>query len=331
MAAIEAEIIETQTNQTALMPVMNLSLAGERRSQLVKFTQSIMVDGTDFGKIPGTSKPTLLKPGAEKLTSFFGLRPRYELVESVTDWTGAAHGGEPFFYFLYRCSLWRGDTCIAEADGSCNSFESKYRYRKSERACPSCGAASIRKSREEWGGGWYCSECKAKFKKGDTDIESQETGRVLNPDVADQVNTIQKMSQKRALVAVTLLAVNASEFFTQDMEDLTPGVDTETGEVKGKPEPENKSKAETKPDDHERKALVAEIRGHAARAGLAKGTDFAAWLLKSKFNTNTLHGMPMSDLWDLSKILEGLREPTTEPEPPADAHLDDYEPGTEEG
>jgi hypothetical protein len=30
------------------------------------------------------------------------------------------------------------------------------------------------------------------------------------------VNTIQKMAQKRALVAATLLAVNASEFFTQD-------------------------------------------------------------------------------------------------------------------
>jgi hypothetical protein len=33
------------------------------------------------------------------------------------------------------------------------------------------------------------------------------------------VNTIQKMAQKRALIAATLLAVNGSEFFTQDIED----------------------------------------------------------------------------------------------------------------
>jgi hypothetical protein len=43
--------------------------------------------------------------------------------------------------------------------------------------------------------------------------------RVPNPDVADVVNTIQKMAQKRALVAATLIATSASEFYTQDVED----------------------------------------------------------------------------------------------------------------
>jgi len=53
--------------------------------------------------------------------------------------------------------------------------------------------------------------------------------RIPNPDVADAVNTIQKMAQKRALVAATLIATSASEFFTQDMEDAVPaGRDMET-------------------------------------------------------------------------------------------------------
>jgi hypothetical protein len=43
---------------------------------------------------------------------------------------------------------------------------------------------------------------------------------VTNENIADQVNTIQKISQKRALVAATLLAVNGSEFFTQDSEEF---------------------------------------------------------------------------------------------------------------
>ncbi len=45
--------------------------------------------------------------------------------------------------------------------------------------------------------------------------------RIPNPDVADLVNTIQKMAQKRALVAATLIATSASEFFTQDVEDTS--------------------------------------------------------------------------------------------------------------
>ncbi len=44
--------------------------------------------------------------------------------------------------------------------------------------------------------------------------------RVPNEDIASQVNTVQKIGQKRAFVAATLIGVNASEFFTQDIEDL---------------------------------------------------------------------------------------------------------------
>src|ERR1039458_2434699 len=54
--------------------------------------------------------------------------------------------------------------------------------------------------------------------------------RIPNPDGADVVNTIQKMAQKRALVAATLLATSASEFFTQDVEDAESlGRDIDTG------------------------------------------------------------------------------------------------------
>ena len=35
--------------------------------------QSELREGPDYGTIPGTSKPTLLKPGAEKITKLLGL------------------------------------------------------------------------------------------------------------------------------------------------------------------------------------------------------------------------------------------------------------------
>jgi hypothetical protein len=44
--------------------------------------------------------------------------------------------------------------------------------------------------------------------------------RVPNDGIYDQVNTIQKMAQKRARVGATIQAVKASDMFTQDMEDL---------------------------------------------------------------------------------------------------------------
>ena len=205
------------------MPALSVTEAVQRRFAIVEFVREAMKPGVDFGCIPGTPKPTLLKPGAEKLCTLFGLTTRFQIIHSVEDWTGEAHNGEPFFYYLYRCQLWRDERVIAEGDGSCNSFEQKYRWRDAQRVCPHCGKNAIIKGKAEFGGGWLCfvkkGGCGAKFMDGDETIETQPVGRVSNPDVADQVNTIQKMGQKRALVAATLLAVNASEFFTQDEEE----------------------------------------------------------------------------------------------------------------
>ena len=233
-----------------LMPAMTLADAAERFKALTTFTRSIMRDGIDYGKVPGTDKPTLLKPGAEKLTTFFGLTTRFELIEKEEDWTGATHGGEPFFYYWYRCQLWRGDMLIAEADGSCNSWETRYRYRRGERKCPTCGQETIIQGKPQYGGGWICWKgkggCGAKFQATDPRITSQEVGRILNPNPADVVNTVVKISQKRALVATTLLAVNASEFFTQDLEDLDlSAIDVEFVDVTPAPAPEIPQKAAT--------------------------------------------------------------------------------------
>jgi hypothetical protein len=234
----ETSLATREPGSLMLMPVMSIQQAVERYGELAGFVSKLMKVDIDFGAIPGAGdKKTLLKPGAEKLATFFGLTKRFILVEKTEDWMGAEHNGEPFFNYLYRCALYSGDILIAESDASANSFESKYRYRKGERTCPECGAAAIIKGKTEYGGGWVCfgkkGGCGAKFGDGDSDITSQIVGRILNPDICDQVNTLQKMAQKRALVGAVLLAVNASEFFTQDMEDF---MDDEGGSVPtGKP------------------------------------------------------------------------------------------------
>ena len=240
-------------NAKYLAPAATLEEASERYHAFKNFVKTILVDGQDYGEIPGVSKPTLLKPGAEKLNSFFGLSAKFTLVDSEKDWTGEKHGGEPFFYFEYRCDLYRGDQFVASCDGSCNSWEKKYRYRwMNELDIPSY----IDKSKLEYKDGTI-SEFKFSIEKGETsgkygkpaeywqrfrdaiangtarkvmkkakdrEYEAYEIGgkiyAVPNHDVADQVNTIQKMAQKRAFVGASLIATNASEFFTQDIEDM---------------------------------------------------------------------------------------------------------------
>ncbi len=208
-----------------LMPVLDLAAAVRRHNFMTEIARSLMVDGVDYGVIPGTStKPTLLKPGAERLCTLFGLSPELHEVTSIEDWDGQGEGhGEPLFYYHYRVRLVKNGILLGEGDGSCSSRESKFRYRAAERRCPKCGKPAIIRGREEYGGGWLCfgkkAGCGAKFRAGDPAIESQPAERVANPDIADVVNTIQKMAHKRALVAAVLIATNASEFYAQDLED----------------------------------------------------------------------------------------------------------------
>ena len=138
-----------------------------------------------------------------------------------------------------------------EGEGSCNSWETKYRYRSADRVCPRCGATAIIKGKAEYGGGWICFNkkggCGAKYKEDDPAITSQPAGKVPNPDVADVVNTVQKMAQKRSLVAAVLNATNASDWFTQDVEDyVTDASFTEVKTVDLKPRQDEPAKQEAK-------------------------------------------------------------------------------------
>jgi len=207
-----------------LTPAADIQTTLMRYQAVKDFISGVLREGVDYGKIPGSDKPALLKAGAEKMAAFFGLTVRFELADKIEDWTGEAHGGEPFFYYRYKCLLWRGDTLIAEGEGSANSWEKKYRYRQAERVCPSCGKATIIKGKAEYGGGWVCftkkGGCGTKFPENAPEIINQEVGQIKNPDVADLVNTIQKMAQKRSLIAPILIATNTSDYFTQDVEDF---------------------------------------------------------------------------------------------------------------
>lgn len=201
------------------MPTLTVRQFTERQRMLLELKE-LLIEGVDYGVIPSTDRPTLLKPGAEKICAFFGYSPRYEEA-SIEDWRGEQHG-EPLFYYKYTCTLEKDRSPVGQGIGSCNSWESKYRYRIAGRKCPKCGQSAIMNSKFD-GGGFYCNAkkggCNAKFGASDPAISSQQMGRVPNPDFADIINTVQKMGQKRAYIAATLSATGASQYFTQDVED----------------------------------------------------------------------------------------------------------------
>jgi hypothetical protein len=241
---IEGELVETTAlahrNGGAISEwtprfAITVDQAVEVVEQKRDFMKRVMRENEHFGVIPGTTtKPVLFKPGAELLLSSMGLHPRYrDTAPAIEDWTGTEHGGEPFFRYRKTCMITRQTgpgpedyVVIAEAGGNCNSWEKKYRWRNAERICPSCGEKAIIRGKAEFGGGWLCwkkkNGCGEKFTEDDIRITKQETGQVANPDVADLANTLEKMADKRALVAATLLATGCSDIFTQDLED---GVD----------------------------------------------------------------------------------------------------------
>jgi hypothetical protein len=210
-------------NQSGVLDLPSAAAVTEKLAQVAAFQkliQGALNNGHDYGTIPGTNKPTLLKPGAEKITKLLGLADTYEVVHVIRDWD------RPLFSYEMKCrlvSLATGQV-VAEGLGQCSSYESKYRWRQGERICPECGReGAIIKGKAQYGGGWLCWKkkegCGATFPDGAETIESQAVDRIENPDVFDQINTFLKMAKKRSLVDAALSVGRLSDLFTQDMDD----------------------------------------------------------------------------------------------------------------
>ena len=94
-----------------------------RTSMLKEYVREHMSEGEDYGIIPGGNKPTLFKPGAEKLNAVFGLSPLVEILNRIEDWDAS------FVAYEVKVTLLNKRTQMVEAEGvgSCNSRERKYK------------------------------------------------------------------------------------------------------------------------------------------------------------------------------------------------------------
>ena len=72
----------------AIIDNVQLQQVQATMSKIRQFQQIIrqsFVEGHDYGVIPNTDKPTLYKPGAEKILMLLGLRSEFDIVDSTRD------------------------------------------------------------------------------------------------------------------------------------------------------------------------------------------------------------------------------------------------------
>lgn len=98
-----------------------VQLQMQKIAQFQAVVQKTLKKGHDYGEIPGTrGKPTLLKPGAEKILMLLGLSSEYEIVERVQDYE------QGFFAFTVKCILSRNGLKVTEGVGHANTREKRY-------------------------------------------------------------------------------------------------------------------------------------------------------------------------------------------------------------
>ncbi|EAX47539.1 hypothetical protein TcarDRAFT_1274 [Thermosinus carboxydivorans Nor1] len=119
-----SNIVEYNNAAISIIESVNLQQVQATMQKIAQFqalVQKTLKKDHDFGVIPGTgSKPTLLKPGAEKILMLMGLTSEYEVVEKVQDYdTG-------FFAFTVKCTILRQGLKITEGVGHANTREKRY-------------------------------------------------------------------------------------------------------------------------------------------------------------------------------------------------------------
>jgi hypothetical protein len=186
--ATELDAVPAPVTTLAVAPQVDAGELVARLDAIKQAQEQAMTKDVDYGVIPGTDKPTLYKPGAEKLSVLFQLD--VQLVNEKS-WGPGEH-----LTVISHATVFHAPTGsrLGYGEGVCTTRERKYAYRKQERVCPNCNTAAVIKGKEEYGGGWLCwakrGGCNSKWKDGAEVIESQEAGEVDNPDLPDLWNCV---------------------------------------------------------------------------------------------------------------------------------------------
>jgi hypothetical protein len=180
----------------------------QQSKKILQIKEKAMSEDVHYGIIPGCKKPSLWKAGAERLCKAFRLEPQLETTSR----------DDPNRTISWR--KWNYDE-RKEIEGTTMGY---IEYDSG------CTLVHI-PTGEVWAKNVSasCNNFESKY-------------RSLNP--YDVKNTIEKMSEKRSLVASVLIGTAASDIFTQDLEDLPQLLDVDDEPKDVKPQNNNKNKSQ---------------------------------------------------------------------------------------
>ena len=214
----ELPIVASQDRPLTVQEVSQQSLVIHR------ILTEVMVEGIHYGKIPGTDKPTLLQPGAEKICATFRLAPKYD-VEDLSE----PHNN--LFRYRVKCSIYtiRDGYFVGSAVGEASTAEEKYQWQRA--VC-----------QEQWDEA-DPTQRRKKWKEDGTHIlQIQRNG-------ADLANTCLKMATKRALISATRCSTACSDLLDVDLDEeaVADLVKEQAKEQTKDQAPAQKPKAKTPP------------------------------------------------------------------------------------
>jgi hypothetical protein len=153
----------------------------------------LMEEGVHYGRIPGTQKPSLWKPGAELLLMTFRIGPKLE-VEDLSN-------GDSIRYRVKVIGFYQPtNESLAEGIGEASTDEEKFRWR-----------AVVHE--KEW---VATPEDRRRIKYDRNGTETKQ----IRTSPADLANTVLLMAVKRGTVNLTRVVTACSDIFDQDLEDL---------------------------------------------------------------------------------------------------------------
>lgn len=209
--------------------------------------RAVMKPDIHYGVIPGTDKPTLLKQGAEVLCMAFRVADSYQVEDLSTADT-----------VRYRVTCigthQTSGIVLGSGMGEASSAEEKYKWRKAWDDEFEATPPNMRR-----------------IKKG------KYTTKQVRTEPADLANTVLKMANKRAKIAMTINVTACGDMFGQDLEDMDEALRdhlTRNGKEPGQEQaPQGRPTPQTWPDD------VFEVQFARWNKAVAAGMKTAADIL----------------------------------------------------
>jgi hypothetical protein len=208
------------TNALVLDRGLQTSEVVARVRKVQEIMTTLMQENVHYGKVPGTQKPSLWKPGAELLLLTFRVGTRLEVEDLATS------DAVRYRVRVIGFSQVTGEI-LGEGIGEASTSEERWRWR-----------ATVHE--KEW------AATDPDHRRIKYDRQGAETKQVRTSPT-DLANTVLMMAAKRGMVAMVRIVTACSDIFDQDLEDLPTDLQGAVSSGGPRERPTVKRASETKP------------------------------------------------------------------------------------